>query len=151
MVAGGIDVKLAQQRLGHHDPSLTLKVYAMTYREAEADAVRRMPDLTAPPTGKSTQATGTDGGDAAQRQAQRAANISVHHGSSSCARSDDDAGEDAEPNPLKSQEKCAEVRDDSSSFVNPPGRARTCNLRFRRPLPDNCRYLPNSILRPVRQ
>jgi len=137
MISGGFDVKLVQQRLGHHDPALTLKVYAMTYREVEADAVRRMPDLTAQPGDGAVQATGTDDvepdGDDAEDHAQRAHNISVRGGSSSFVKGTSEEQSDGDHKPPKSKDKCAQLRGDSSPFVNAPGRTRTCDLRFRKP------------------
>ena len=115
----------------------------MTYREGEADAARRMPDLTAPPAATTVKATGTDDRGrsvsagspppGAQHQAQHARNISVHSDSSSFvmnARDGDDGDECKPPKPLPvSTEMC----DNSSKSLNAPGRTRTSDLRFRKP------------------
>ena len=91
----------------------------MTYREGEADAACRMPDLTAPP--------------GAQHQAQHARNISVHSDSSSFVRDPQDGNAGGECNPPKQTGVIAEMRHDSPQFVNAPGRTRTSDLRFRKP------------------
>ena len=144
LVASGVDVKLAQQRLGHHDSSLTLNVYAMTYREAEVDAMRKMPDLTAKPTTEQARSTGTDDCPAssdeaskpvkgAQQKAQQKRSISVRSGSSSCA-TEGGVPEDAEEcKSLKNQKDSASIHSDSSSFIKAGGRTRTCDLRFTKP------------------
>ena len=139
MVTGGFDVKLAQQRLGHHDPALTLKVYAMTYRETEADAVRNMPDLTAQPTTATARATGTDNSaitndKSAQRAAQRACNIQVRNGSSSFVMEGDDGYDVEERKPLQSLQDNVVVRDVSSPRTKATFRTRTGDLRFTKPL-----------------
>ncbi len=142
MVSGGFDVKLAQQRLGHHDPALTLKVYAMTYREVEAAAVRRLPDLTARPGGERQKATGTHDGPAAQseadgpsrtgaqRSAQRARNIPARQGSSSFVTDSDDGGGRDGQKPPKTPGKTADMHNGSSSFVKATSGIRTPDLCF---------------------
>ena len=137
MVANGIDVKLAQQRLGHRDPSLTLKVYAMTYREAEIDAMKRMPDLTVSPRAASVQATGTEdnraatrGDEQAQRAAQRARNISVRSRSSSFMRGQDNSGKGNAHKPLETSSPSVEMRDGSSQCAKATSGIRTLDLRF---------------------
>ena len=146
MISQGFDVKTAQQRLGHHDPALTLKGYTMTYREGEEAAVKSLPDLTAKPSSGSAKATGTDAGTAtanrpddrqnrAQHPAQHARNISVRQGSSSFVMSGEDDGDGTSPKYQEISEVTAEMRDDSSSFVNPRDRTRICDLRGIEPPP----------------
>ena len=89
----------------------------MTYREGEADAARRMPDLTAPP--------------GAQHQAQHARNISVRPASSSFVMADDKDGVEGAENPPSSQRKPrSEAKTPKATC-----RTRTGDLRFTKPLP----------------
>ena len=151
LVAEGFDVKLAQQRLGHHDPSLTLKVYAKTYREGEVAAMRRMPDLTAAPDKLTVIATGTDDKmirvdendpNSAQHSAQQARIISVHEVSSSFAGHEDGSTDRAERKPLSTKGDSVMVHDDSSSFAKGRGGIRThdgLRQRICNPLPWSAR------------
>ena len=50
LVAGGIDVKTAQARLGHSDPRLTLAVYAQATGEGDRTAADLLGDRLMPPT-----------------------------------------------------------------------------------------------------
>ena len=106
----------------------------VTHREAEADAVRRLPDLTSEPSKSPVQATGTEDNRAATRgdeQAQRARNISVRSRSSSFVRDGDK--HDAR-NPLETSSPSVEMRDDSSPCAKATFRTRTGDLRFTKPL-----------------
>ncbi len=42
MVTGGVDVRTAQNRLGHSDPRLTIGLYAQATTGADASAARRL-------------------------------------------------------------------------------------------------------------
>ena len=42
MVASGVDVRVAQERLGHSDPRLTLGVYAQATSEGDRAAAERL-------------------------------------------------------------------------------------------------------------
>ena len=111
----------------------------MTYREGEVDAMRRMPDLTAPPAATTVKATGTDDRGrsvsagspppGAQHQAQHARNISVRPASSSFVMADDKDGVEGAENPPSSQRKRR------SEAKNPKAtcRTRTGDLRFTKP------------------
>ncbi len=48
LVAGGVDVKTAQVRLGHASPLTTLRVYAQATSQADRDAAGRLDDLFRP-------------------------------------------------------------------------------------------------------
>jgi hypothetical protein len=43
-VAEGVDIKTAQERLGHSDPRLTLAIYAQATTEADREAANRLGD-----------------------------------------------------------------------------------------------------------
>jgi integrase len=44
MVAAGVDVRTAQNRLGHSDPRMTIGLYAQATTEADASAAKRLGD-----------------------------------------------------------------------------------------------------------
>ena len=48
LVAEGVDIKTAQERLGHSDPRLTLAIYAQATTEADRQAADRMGDRFMP-------------------------------------------------------------------------------------------------------
>jgi integrase len=63
LVAGGVDIKTAQVRLGHASPVTTLRVYAQATQDADRAAARSLGDLFRPSThgdGLSVDATGSD-------------------------------------------------------------------------------------------
>ena len=104
----------------------------MTYREAEADAVRRMPDLTAAPSEAVVQATGTDpaavaeDGDDNPNRAQRARNISVRKPSYPFSSAKDGDAPTYTPKHLSLQEKSLELSRKSTSR----GRSSMAEQRF---------------------
>jgi integrase len=51
LVAGGVDVKTAQSRLGHADVRMTLGLYAEATTEAEREAARTLGDAILPAAG----------------------------------------------------------------------------------------------------
>ncbi len=127
--------------LSRHSSLSVTDRYAHTDDTDKQAAIAAMPDLT--PMDEVAQATGTndspvvnestDGQTGAQHSAQHARNIPVRQASSSFVMDERDEQDDDECKPLQTPEKCADVRQDSSSFASIRGRARTCNLRLRRP------------------
>ena len=145
MVASGINVAIAQQRLGHRDPKLTLRVYTMTYRKGERESLSRMPDLTAgfQRSVPKESATGTDDvvadqcdllSPVAQHQAQHARTISIHSGSLSCVSKNGNPQNTNNTKSLEIGNKTIIRHADSSSYTNATGAIRTHDLRFRKPL-----------------
>ena len=147
VASSGASIKTIQDLARHADPSITIGRYAHTTDTEKAAAIAALPELK--PLDEVAQATGTDDNPTSQSSTnredrggiQRSGQHIGQHSRNITARQDapsfvmDGQGEqgDDERKPLKTQKKCADVRQDSSSCINPPGRARTCNLRFRRP------------------
>ncbi len=44
LLAGGVDVRALSEYLGHHDPAVTLRIYAHLMPSAEARALRAVED-----------------------------------------------------------------------------------------------------------
>ena len=62
LAEAGVHPAVARQILRHSDIRLTMHRYTHTYREQQGEAVRRLPDLTAPSRQQQeAAATGTDG------------------------------------------------------------------------------------------
>jgi integrase len=58
LIASGVDVKTAQELLGHSTPQMTLGVYAKVLRGSRENAIRGLPDFAA--ARQAVAATGTD-------------------------------------------------------------------------------------------
>ncbi len=59
LIAAGVNVKTAQELLGHSTPTMTLGVYAKVLRGSHEDAIRRLPSCDRPDR-EAGRATGTD-------------------------------------------------------------------------------------------
>jgi integrase len=61
LLAGGVDVKALSEYLGHHDPTVTLKIYAHLMPSAEGRALRAIEAAFAEADGPTTAQTGESG------------------------------------------------------------------------------------------
>jgi len=107
LVASGVHPKVAQTIMRHSDINLTMSLYSHTYREQEADAVAKLPDLT-PPDDQRQRATGTynataDDSVLALRLAQKSGNDETDTDSVRLSSRDDDVkNRDTESHPRDS-------------------------------------------------
>ena len=69
LVQAGVDVKTAQERLGHSDPRLTIGLYAQVTNAGERDAAKRLGDRFRP--GQSTRVRRSRGMDAGWHKEQK--------------------------------------------------------------------------------
>ena len=105
-----------QSIMRHSDINLTMSRYTHLFRGQESEAIAKLPDLSLPSKKKqSAVATGTD---------NVTANDLTYTG-----RIDVQQRTSANPNELTNPDN-----ESRTAFVTTPGRTRTCDLRFRKPM-----------------
>jgi integrase/recombinase XerC len=139
----GIDLRTLQELAGHHSPTLTARY---THRRIYdlAGAVERLPDFLPPGddpacAAGALAATGTDGGtrtydEVSLRHAcapTEEKGLRVRTNEETILSSTTPEGLPQEPDSQGFEDECGDMRRFEGST---PGRARTCNLRFRRPM-----------------
>jgi len=144
LVQGGASSKTAQELARHCDPKLTLNVYTKLGIHDLAGALGTLPDLPGNRRDREAvalRATGTDDALACQPSPQ---DHTLHHtqhvrettqsGATACKQTGTTAGKRESRKPLQTSTKRNEVQPDATVCGNAPGRTRTCDPRFRKPM-----------------
>ncbi len=117
LAANNVHPKIAQAIMRHADINLTMSKYTHVLCGQEHEAVAKLPDLSIVDV-EAQRATGTDGGDVT-RHSDLAENLAFS-GAGACR-------------PMQSSADTSPTGDIKNGDSNTPERARTPNLRFRRP------------------
>jgi len=140
LVKGGASVKESQQLARHSDPKLTLNVYTKLGVHDLSGALDKLPNLTGDGPGQQRQrATGTYDAHADTptdsrlypRQLERE---TVRADASRCGGDSAETRTGDARNPLSATAQREVVQCNARGNGNAPGRTRTCDLRFRKPM-----------------
>lgn len=136
----GATLKQAMQLARHSDPKLTMARYGRAHLDDLGAAVDRISDLLpkdgAKPEAATLQATGTDGKPTEKLVGRLvgAGGISSHSPASACIDSDKGTPDTTCGKPLENKPLDTRLHPEASPGTTTPGRIRTCDLRFRKPL-----------------
>jgi integrase len=118
LAANGVHPKVIQEIMRHGDINLTMTRYGHTLRGQTADAVAKLPSL--PLAGpEEAKATGTDD-QAVGTETDLASGLALSSAT--------------EDNVVQASTGTAPAGDSGSAVLTAPGRIRTCDLRFRKPM-----------------
>jgi len=132
LAASGVHPKTAQALMRHSDINLTMSRYSHIFRGQETEAVNKLPDLSKPSSqAQASKKTGTDDARVTDEK-----NSAIYL-----------AIQDRKPVYNSLQEVTTKpIFDNENAISNTPDKARTCNLRFRRPTTDTGQTIDNKEL-----
>ena len=144
LVQGGASVKAAQELARHSDPKLTLNVYTKLGIHDLAGTLDALPSLPGNRLEREAVALRATGTDDAQACQPGAPDHTLHHtqharettrsGATACKRTGTTASTPKSQSPLKTSTERNEAQRGATECGTAPGRTRTSDPRFRKPM-----------------